>query len=72
MQFSYLELKDAVYKMMAVLGIVFLLMSLLPFTAGVTQVTHLASSICLFLAGIVFLLFSLTTFLIRDDPDVWR
>lgn len=72
MKISYFEMKEAVYIMMALLGLVLLAIAFIPFGTGVTPITQQCTSLFLLFAGSLCLFFSLTTFIIRDDPDVWR
>ncbi len=74
MKVSYFELKEAVYVMIPALGAILLFISFfsLNFASNtVAPVSDLVSGIVLAIAGIACMLFGLTTWIIRDDPQVW-
>lgn len=72
---KYHEWKEAVYIMMAVAGAFFLVFAIMSIQAGhggPISSSGFISGLILLLAGVVCELFALVTYIIRDDPDVWR
>ncbi len=75
MKISYLELKQAVYVMMSVFGGFLILMAFHSVSASAAAqepFTEVMTALVLIIAGTLFLFFGLTTYFIKDDPDVWR
>lgn len=76
MNVRYHELKEAVYVGMAVLGAFLLGAAFLAVHNGppleVTSLSTFFSGIILLGAGLICVFFALVTFIIKDDPDVWR
>jgi hypothetical protein len=73
--FSYHELKKLIYEVETGLGIVAFVAAWFltrnPVTAS-TPVCAMLPATVLVLSGFICLLFGLTTYLLRDDPDIWR
>ncbi|MBX9722984.1 MAG: hypothetical protein K2X81_16395 [Candidatus Obscuribacterales bacterium] len=75
MEFSFLHLKKALYILMGILGAWLLITAYTFFNMSGSEaepISLIISGIVLTFAGTVCMFFAFETFLIRDDPEVWR
>jgi hypothetical protein len=72
--FSYHDYKEALYVLQTLFGFLFVFMAFLLNTtapAGL-EVFHIVPAIILVIVGIGCIFFGVETYLLRDDPDIWR
>lgn len=67
---SYRKLKKLIYCLEAILGVLFLVLSNALFQEA--TLPSLIAGCVLFCTGCICCVFGITTFRLRDDPDVWR
>jgi hypothetical protein len=75
MNFSLEELKEALYISETLFGIFLLVPAYLVLKMAVTgsdSLYNLIPGIGLLFAAITCIIFGIGTYLVRDDPDVWR
>ena len=68
-------MKEAVYIMMTVMGCLLMVAAITQMRAAGTCPDPFSCwlpALILFLGAVLSLFFGFVTFLIRDDPDVWR
>lgn len=72
---SYRDLKTILYCLGTICGVAMLLLSCHLFRiadAAPDPASYLISAMVLLVVGLITILFGLDTFLLRDDPDIWR
>lgn len=71
----YYELKKVIYIALAILGVALTTIAIFEFAkigaANINPTSWLTGMVCM-LSGAGMIFFSIETFLLRDDPDVWR
>lgn len=75
MNFTYHDIKEALYVLQTLLGLVLIVVSvnLLNTTAAaIHPICHIVPAVTLMSVGIVCVFFGVGTYLLRDDPDIWR
>lgn len=75
MNFSLKDLKEAVYVFETIFGLLLLIPAFLVLKAAKTDgdaLFDLIPGIALVIAAITCIGFGVGTYLVRDDPDVWR
>lgn len=73
--FSYPDLKATLYVVLAVGGIALLGAALHYLDLAVADpdpVTYSIAALTLLVVGVVSIFFSVESFYLRDDPDIWR
>lgn len=75
MNFSYHDFKEALYVLQTVLGLFFVCIGVLLLNTTATashEIFHVVPALILVIVGTVCVFFGVETYLLRDDPDVWR
>jgi len=75
MNFSLEDLKEALYISETIFGLFLLVLAffvLKSALASCESLYYLIPALGIFLAGIACLVFGIGTYIVRDDPDVWR
>ena len=75
MNFRYQDLKVAIYILQTLLGFVLLSASVTLFSttaAAVDPLCYIIPAIVLTVVGVGCVFFGVETYLLRDDPDIWR
>jgi hypothetical protein len=75
MYLSYQDIKGTLYVVLTLVGLGFLPSAFYCFSlmsASVDPVTYLIPGVILLFVGSVSTFFGLETYLLRDDPDIWR
>jgi len=73
--FSYRNLKEALYVMHVLLGVSLIIAAVVLFntTASATEpICYTLPAIVLVIVGVGCVFFGVETYLLRDDPDIWR
>lgn len=73
--FSYRNLKEALYVMHVLLGVSLIIAAVVLFntTASATEpICYILPGIVLVIVGVGCVFFGVETYLLRDDPDIWR
>lgn len=73
--FSYHELKKVLYLVQSLVGIVLIVYSAILFSTSaehVEPICYLIPAGVLAVVGVFCLFFGVETYLLRDDPDIWR
>jgi uncharacterized membrane-anchored protein YitT (DUF2179 family) len=73
--FSYRHLKEAVYVMQVLLGVSLITASVFLFnnTSLATEpICYIVPGTILMIVGLSCVFFGVETYLLRDDPDIWR
>jgi len=71
----YTELKEILYFAITFLGIIFLLAGIYQYLQALwatVPITHMVTSFILCVMGIICVMFGIETYMLRDDPDIWR
>jgi hypothetical protein len=69
------DLKEAMYIVQTVLGFLCLGLALFLLQSGgslIDSICSIMSGLILMVVGIFAIFFGLETYLLRDDPDIWR
>lgn len=72
---SYHELKELIYIGEAALGVVFIGASMYQLhisAAAMNPISHIATALILLVVGVGCVFFGVETYLLREDPDIWR
>jgi len=74
MQFSYHDLKESMYILQTLVGVILLIVS--GYLWSVSRVnadpSYIVSGMLLTVVGLLCLIFGLTIYVLRDEQDVWR
>lgn len=72
---SYHELKKLIYVGETALGVVFIVASIYQLqisAVAMNPISHVATALILLVVGIGCVFFGVETYLLREDPDIWR
>jgi len=72
---SYRNLKEAVYIMLVLLGVMLIIAAVVLFntTSFATEpICYILPGTIVMIVGIICVFFGVETYLLRDDPDIWR
>jgi predicted phage tail protein len=75
MNFSYHEMKEALYILQSVLGVLLIIISITLFNTGggvLHPICNVVPAVVLMVIGSSCVFFGVETYLLRDDPDIWR
>jgi hypothetical protein len=75
MHFSIHDIKAALYVLQTLIGIFLLGLSICLFQTAGSQLEPISQLVCavvIFAVGACSTFFGIETFLLRDDPDIWR
>ena len=73
--FNYSEMKLALYGLETVLGVLLVIAALVFFgqsQSAQEPITYLFPAVVLMCVGFICVLFGIETYLMREDPDIWR
>lgn len=73
--FSYQDVKKALYLVQTLLGINLIIVSTYLLTttnAAIHQICQIVPAVISMIAGIACVFFGIETYMLRDDPDIWR
>lgn len=72
---SYHELKELIYIGETALGAVFIAASMYQLhisAAAMNPISHVLTALILLVVGVGCVFFGVETYLLREDPDIWR
>jgi uncharacterized membrane protein len=75
MHISYHDIKKALYLIMTMVGLFFIGLSVYLFNtcgAEMEPASYILTAMVTFVVGIICVLFGVDTYLLRDEPDIWR